>query len=106
MAIAKFGIPQRFLTDNTPALNPTRRGMNGVVETWLRSLGAQPISSTPGHPQTQGKSERRHQTSQRWLAAHDPAADLPSLQALLDQLEDAYNNRPHQALGMLTPLQA
>jgi putative transposase len=105
-AIAKFGVPQRFLTDNAPALNPTRRGMNGVVETWLRSLGAQPISSTPGHPQTQGKSERHHQTSQRWLAAHDPAADLPSLQALLDQLEDAYNNRPHQALGMLTPLQA
>ena len=89
-AIAKFGVPQRFLTDNAPALNPTRRGMNGVVETWLRSLGAQPISSTPGHPQTQGKSERHHQTSQRWLAAHDLAADLPSLQALLDQLEDAY----------------
>lgn len=105
-AIARFGVPQRFLTDNGAALNPTRRGLNGIVETWLRSLGVQPISSTPGHPQTQGKSERHHQTSQRWLAARDPAVDLARLQALLDQLQDAYNNRPHQSLGMLTPLQA
>lgn len=105
-AIARFGVPQRFLTDNAAALNPTRRGMNGAVESWLRSLGVQPISSTPGHPQTQGKSERHHQTSQRWLAARAPATDLAGLQALLDQLQDAYNNRPHQALGMLTPLQA
>ena len=105
VAISRFGVPQRFLTDNAVALNPTRRGINGTVETWLRSLGVQPISSTPGHPQTQGKSERHHQTSQRWLAAHDPADDLPSLQVLLDQFEDAYNNRPHQSLGMLTPLQ-
>jgi putative transposase len=105
-AIARFGVPQRFLTDNAAALNPTRRGMNGVVETWLRSRGVQPISSTPGHPQTQGKSERHHQTSQRWLAARDPAPDLTGLQALVDQLQDAYNNRPHQSLGMLTPLQA
>jgi transposase InsO family protein len=105
-AIARSGVPQRFLTDNAAALNPTRRGINGVVESWLRSLGVQPISSTPGHPQTQGKSERHHQTSQRWLAARDPARDLTGLQTLLDQLQDAYNNRPHQSLGMLTPLQA
>lgn len=105
-AIARFGVPQRFLSDNGAALNPTRRGINGIVETWLRSLGVQPISSTPGHPQTQGKSERHHQTSQRWLAARDPAPDLAGLQVLLDQLQDAYNNRPHQSLGMLTPLQA
>lgn len=105
-AIARVGVPQRFLSDNGAALNPTRRGRKGIVETWLRTLGVQPISSTPGHPQTQGKSERHHQTSQRWLAAHDPAADLAGLQVLLDHLQDAYNNRPHQALGMLTPLQA
>jgi putative transposase len=76
------------------------------VETWLRGQGVQPISSTPGHPQTQGKSERHHQTSQRWLAARPAAPTLADLQGLLDQLEDAYNNRPHQSLGMLTPLQA
>ena len=105
-AIARVGVPQRFLTDNGAALNPTRRGRNGIVVTWLRSLGVQPISSTPGHPQTQGKSERHHQTSQRWLAARDAASDLAELQALLDQLQDAYNNRPHQSLDMLTPLQA
>lgn len=105
-AIGRVGVPQRFLSDNGAALNPTRRGLRGIVESWLRGQGVQVISSRPGHPQTQGKSERHHQTSQRWLAARDPADDLTALQALLDHLEDAYNNRPHQSLGMLTPLQA
>jgi putative transposase len=105
-AIARVGVPQRFLSDNGAALNPTRLGRRGIVETWLRGQGVQPISSTPGHPQTQGKSERHHQTSQRWLAARPAAHTLADLQGLLDQLEDAYNNRPHQSLGMLTPLQA
>lgn len=105
-AIAKVGVPQRFLTDNGPALNPTRMGKAGVVETWLRGLGVQPISSSVGHPQTQGKSERHHQTSQRWLAVRPPAATLAELQAQLDEFENAYNNRPHQSLGMLTPMQA
>lgn len=105
-AMSKVGVPQRFLSDNAAAFNQSRRGRTGAIETWLKSLGVQPISSTPGHPQTQGKSERHHQTSQRWLAAREPARNLPELQTLLDTLELAYNERPHQALGMLTPLQA
>lgn len=105
-AIARVGVPQRFLSDNGAALNPTRLGRRGIVETWLRGQGVQVISSTPGHPQTQGKSERHHQTSQRWLAARTTARTLTELQDQLDQLEDAYNNRPHQSLGMLTPLQS
>jgi putative transposase len=104
-AIGRVGVPQRFLSDNGAALNPTRRGRRGLVETWLRSQGTQPITSTPGHPRTQGKSERHHQTSQRWLAARPAAEDRPALQALLETFEDAYNQRPHQGLGMLTPLQ-
>lgn len=105
-AMNKVGVPQRFLSDNAAAFNQSRRGRTGAIEAWLRSLGVQPISSTPGHPQTQGKSERHHQTSQRWLAARGPARDLPELQVLLETLEQAYNERPHQSLGMLTPLQA
>lgn len=105
-AIARVGVPQRFLSDNAVALNPSRRGQRGIVETWLRTFGVQTITSTPGHPQTQGKSERHHQTSQRWLAARDTAATLDQLQDQLEAFEDAYNQRPHQSLGMLTPLQA
>lgn len=105
-AIARVGVPQRFLSDNGSALNPTRRGRRGIVESWLRGQGVQPITSTPGHPQTQGKSERHHQTAQKWLAARPAPGSLAELQILLDQFEDAYNQRPHQSLGMLTPLQA
>ncbi len=104
-AIARVGVPQRVLTDNAPAFNPVRRGKRGRVETWLRTLGVQPITSRIGHPQTQGKAERHHQTSQRWLAAQPAAKDLQHLQQLLNDLEDAYNQRPHQSLGMLNPLQ-
>lgn len=105
-AINRAGVPQRFLSDNSAAINPARRGRRGVVETWLRSQGVQVITSTPGHPQTTGKSERHHQTSQRWLAARPAAATLDDLQHQLDALEDYYNHRPHQSLGMMTPLQA
>jgi len=105
-SIGRVGVPQRFLSDNGAALNPTRRGVRGVVETWLRAQGVQVIASTPGHPQTTGKSERHHQTCQRWLAARPAAANLAELQDQLEAFEDYYNHRPHQSLGMLTPMQA
>lgn len=105
-AISRVGVPQRFLSDNGAALNPTRRGQHGIVPAWLQGLGVQTITSTPGHPQTQGKAERHHQTTQKWLAKQPAPATLDEFQTLLDAFEDAYNQRPHQSLGMLTPLQA
>jgi transposase InsO family protein len=105
-SIDRVGVPQRFLSDNGAAFNPTRRGRRGMVETWLRGMGVQVIASTPGHPQTTGKSERHHQTCQLWLHAQPQARDLVELQALLDRFEDFYNHRPHQSLGMLTPMEA
>lgn len=105
-AIDRFGLPQRFLSDNGTAMNPSRRGRRGVVETWLTGMGVQCITSSVGHPQTMGKAERCHQTTERWLAARPQAGDIEELQAQLDTLEDGYNNRPHQSLGQLTPLQA
>lgn len=105
-AISRVGVPQRFLSDNGSALNPTRRGQRGIVPAWLQGLGVQTITSTPGHPQTQGKSERHHQTTQKWLAKQRAPATLAQFQTLLEAFEDAYNQRPHQSLGMLTPLQA
>ena len=52
----------------------------------------------PGHPQTQGKIERFHQTLKRWLH-HAPAPHpWPSMQTLLDTFRRIYNTqRPHRA---------
>jgi transposase InsO family protein len=106
-AIDRVGVPQRFLSDNGTALNQSRRGRSTLVERRLRALGVACISSSVGHPQTMGKNERSHQTVQQWLRARPPAATLVELQGLLDQYDQAYNTqRPHQSLGMLTPMQA
>ena len=104
-AIDSHGQPHRFLSDNGAGFNPSRRGRVGQVESWLRSLGVQPITCRPAHPRGNGKAERGHQTLQRWLAARDPASSLEQLQDLIEQFRDGYNHRPHQGLGMATPQQ-
>lgn len=37
--IAAHGVPQRLLTDNGAALNPSRRGVDGQLVTYVTSLG-------------------------------------------------------------------
>lgn len=106
-AIKAWQVPRLFLSDNGSALNPARRGQQGQLTTYLRGLGAKPITGRIYHPQTQGKDERVHQTQQRWLRAHDPAETITELQELLDTCDAYYNHhRPHQALAMRTPEQA
>lgn len=103
-AIGRVGAPQRFLSDNGTAFNLSRRGKTAALEHYLRSLGVQPIAASPYHPQTCGKNERVHATLKRWLGARPRPADLPALQALLNQFDLHYNTvRPHQALSGLTP---
>ncbi|KAE8762077.1 DDE-type integrase/transposase/recombinase, partial [Georgenia thermotolerans] len=107
-AIARHGIPQRFLSDNGVALNPTRRKRRGQLVDYLTRLGVDTITGKPGKPTTQGKSERHHRTTALWLDARELAADLPHMQQLLEEFEVVYNTqRPHQALpGRITPRQA
>lgn len=108
LAIDRYGLPQRFLTDNGVALNPSRRGYEGALSRSLQARGVATIASSPNHPQTCGKNERLHLTLKRWLAARPVPADLPELQAQLEEFEHAYNTlRPHQAHPLrITPEQA
>ena len=103
--IAAHGVPQRLLSDNGLALNPTRRGLNGRLVTHLARLGVEPITGKPYKPTTQGKNERFHQTLFRWLDAQPLADSLEQLQAQVDTFDRIYNTqRPHQALpGRITP---
>lgn len=106
--IAAHGVPQRLLSDNGLAMNPTRRGMVGRLVTHLKALGVEPITGKPHKPTTQGKNERFHQTLFRWLDKQPLAASLRQLQAQVDQFDHIYNTqRPHQALpGRMTPQEA
>jgi len=45
-------------------------------------------------PQTQGKTERFHQTLQRWLRARPTARSVAELQAQLDEFRAHYNSLP------------
>ena len=100
-------VPVLLLTDNGVAFNTDRLGRTTQLGAYLRGLGCKPISGRPGHPQTQGKNERVHQTLQRWLRARPPATSIDELQRLVEEFDQLYNHaRPHQALGMRTPAQA
>lgn len=107
-AIASHGVPQRLLSDNGTALNPSRRGWEGQLVAYVRSLGVEAITGKPDKPTTQGKNERFHQTLFRWLDKQPLAASIAKLQAQVDTFDLVYNTqRPNQALpGRVTPQQA
>lgn len=98
-AISRYGVPQRFLTDNHLALNQHRRGKTAPLEKFLKSLGVHTMSGQVKHPQTQGKNERLHQTLHKFLNAHRPIYSAKRLVELLEEFTAYYNqDRPHQAL--------
>jgi transposase InsO family protein len=89
--IEEYGPPASTLTDN------------GSVYTSRFTGGRNAF----GHPQTQGKTERFHQTLQRWLRSRPPARTLTELQGQLDEFREHYNEqRPHRALQRRTPGEA
>jgi transposase InsO family protein len=106
--IAAHGVPQRLLSDNGAALNPSRRGVLGQLVAYVTSLGVEPITGKPYKPTTQGKNERFHQTLFRWLDKEPLAETLEELQEQVDRFDVIYNTeRPHQALpGRITPAAA
>lgn len=103
--ITARGVPQRLLSDNSLALNPSRRGWEGQLVTYVTSLGVEPITGKPNKPTTQGKNERFHQTLLRWLDKQPLASTIEELQAQVDAFDIIYNTeRPHQGLpGRITP---
>ena len=85
--VAARGVPQRLLTDNGIALNPSRRGVTGRLVEHVRSLGVEPITSKPYHPTTQGKNERFGQALFRYLAQQPLAASIAELQEQVDRFD-------------------
>jgi putative transposase len=107
-AVAAHGVPQRLLSDNGAALNPSRRGVLGQLVAHVSSLGVEAITGKPYKPTTQGKNERFHQTLFRYLDKQPLASSLAELQAQVDAFDRIYNTeRTHQGLpGRVTPATA
>jgi transposase InsO family protein len=105
--VDEHGAPASTLTDNGRVYTARFGGGRNAFEYLLPVLGVRQKNGSPGHPQTQGKIERFHQTLKRWLAARPPARTLAELQDQLDAFRAHYNEqRPHRALGRSTPGQA
>jgi transposase InsO family protein len=102
--IAEHGPPASTLTDNGSVYTSRFTGGRNAFEYLLPLLGIRQKNGSPGHPQTQGKTERFHQTLQRWLTARPKARAIPELQRQLDEFREHYNEqRPHRALDRRTP---
>jgi transposase InsO family protein len=99
-----YGTPFSTLTDNGNVYTSRFvKGKNGF-EYLLSELDIVQKNGSPGHPETQGKIERFHQTLKKWLSEQEAAKDLNELQRQLDEFRMIYNTkRPHKALQMKTP---
>jgi transposase InsO family protein len=105
---AQNGLPASTLTDNGTVYTARFTKGRNDFEPLLASLGITQKNGTPGHPQTQGKIERFHQTLKRWLTARPHPATITDAQHLLDQFSVIYNTqRTHRGLPpATTPAQA
>jgi transposase InsO family protein len=107
LAAETYGYPAKFLSDNAAVFSGSPRRGRVVLESELDRLGIVSSHSSPYHPQTCGKVERFHQTLKLYLRRQAAAESLAHLQLQLDSFRNRYNqDRPHEAAGGKTPLQA
>src|SRR5690625_3780868 len=105
--INEYGPPASTLTDNGLVYTARFRSGKNAFEYLLATLGIKQKNGSPGHPQTQGKIERFHQTLKKWLTAQPRARTVEELQKQLDNFRAIYNHqRPHRALAGATPAAA
>jgi transposase InsO family protein len=96
------GVPDSMLMDHgTPWWNANSPwGWTGLT-VWMMRQGIRIRLSGYGHPQTQGKIERMHNSLHAAIRKRKANADE---QSWLNEFQQEYNQqRPHQALGMRTP---
>ena len=108
-AVAAHGVPQRLLSDNGVALNPSRRGLLGQLvgardRAWASRRSPASRTSRPPRARTNASTRPCSATS---TSSHSPTR-LAELQAQVDAFDHIYNTeRPHQGLpGRVTPLTA
>ncbi|MCC6613341.1 MAG: IS481 family transposase [Anaerolineae bacterium] len=102
--LRSYGLPDRMLMDNGTPWGDGAQTPYTTLTVWLLRLGIAVSHGRPYHPQTQGKDERLHRTLNEELLRYTQADSLLAWQAHFDQWRLAYNHqRPHQALGDVTP---
>src|SRR5690349_13176097 len=105
-ALKAFGVPAQVLTDNGRVF--TGRFAQPPVEVLFdricRENGVDHILTAPRTPTTTGKIERFHRTLRVEFNTRQVFRNLKTAQEALDEWVTYYNTqRPHQALGDVTP---
>jgi transposase InsO family protein len=104
-AFRRQGLPDGLLCDNGAPWGSCGRE-HTALSVWLMRLGVRVYHGRPHHPQTQGKEERFHRTLQAEVLARGGWSDCDHVQQSFDRWRIVYNQqRPHQALGQVTPVQ-
>jgi transposase InsO family protein len=107
-AFRRYGLPLRMNMDNgTPwgVGNGPARHLS-TLSVWLVELGIHLSFSRPFHPQTNGKDERFHRSLDVEVLRGRAFLNLRELGLALDHWREIYNHvRPHEGIGMATPIQ-
>lgn len=103
-AFRDYGLPEVIRSDNgSPFATATPTGLSALSVWWIK-LGIRPERILPGRPQENGRLERLHLTLLETLSP--PAAHRKAQARRFEAFRAEYNHqRPHQALGQLTPAQ-
>jgi transposase InsO family protein len=107
-ALRQHGVPEEILTDNGKVFT-NRHGKFPMLESTFdricRENGIVHRLTRVRSPTTTGKIERFHRTLREELLNDRRFATIDETQAAIDAWLVTYNTeRPHQSLGMLTPL--
>lgn len=104
----RYGLPVRINADNGAPWGSPSGAEHGLSElsVWLIRQGIRVSHSSPYHPQTNGKLERFHR-SLKAEVLNGRSFDSPAhAQQAFEYWRQIYNlERPHEALGMRTPVQ-
>ena len=105
-AFGLYGLPWRMTMDNGSPWGNGPGDPYTPLGVWLIEQDIGLSHSRPYHPQTQGKDERFHRTLKAEALSGPPFETLDHAARHLARWRDVYNTeRPHQALGLATPLE-
>ena len=107
-ALTRWGVPEEILTDNGKVFTGrfAHHDTEVLFDKICRENGIKHILTQPRSPTTTGKIERWHYTLRREFVAERTFSSLEDLQDQLDEWVHDYNTRrPHQEMGMATPLE-
>lgn len=105
-AFRRYGLPWRIMTDNGSPWGNGPGDPYTPLGVWLIEQDITIGHSRPYHPQTLGKDERFHRTLKAEKLSGAPYESLAQAEAALERWRQVYNTeRPHEAIGLVTPIE-